>query len=198
MGDCALCRQNVGFLVGSWMPQGNNKLLGNHPEIGVQLGGESKFWRADGIFSYRCSRARNRYTVDSLGHSVTTDEFNSWMLGVEGGFKFLRSSTFSADVFAGLAYDVIFSIEEAGDPEEPVSHSSLAASIGLRQRFFLNQRSGRYIGAIVRYSLVDYDNPGGTDLSGNTLSISFIFGWIVHETLNQFLDKLNYKGSRRP
>jgi hypothetical protein len=190
-------RANVGILIGSWIPQGNNSLLGNHPEIGLQLGGEAKLWRADAIISYRFSPAKREFLVDSLGQLTPTRKFSSWLFGIEGGLKLLDTPVSSTELFGGLGYDVIYSITEAGDPENRVGHGSLAASIGFRQRLFLNQRSGWYVGGVIRYSVVGYGNPGGTDLSGNTLTISFVNGWSFNETLKQFLRKLNYKGNWR-
>jgi len=190
-------RGNIAVFSGSWRPQGNNKFLGNHPEIGIQFGGETKSLRFDGVISYRFSSAKDSFLVDSLGQIVPTNTFNSWLFGVEAGYKFLDFHKFSSDIFVGLGYDVIFSVTKAGDPETLKSHGSLGASVGLRQRVFLNEQNGWYVGAIVRYCIVDYNNPRGTDLSGNTLSISLVTGWSLHETLYQFLRKLNYKGNWR-
>jgi hypothetical protein len=190
-------RGNIGILIGNWRPQGNNKLLGKHPDIGFQMGAEWKLWRVDAIISYRFLSAKNKYQVDSLSNIVATDEFDSWLFGIDGGVKFLDNSLFSTDLFIGIGYDAIYSLSKEGNPEEHIAHGSFAASFGLRQRVFLNRRTGWYIGGTARYSFVDYSNPRGTDLSGNTLTISIICGWSFHETLNQFLKKLNYKGNWR-
>jgi hypothetical protein len=190
-------RGNIALFSGSWRPQGNNRFLGNHPEIGIQFGSEWKSWRADGVISYRFSSAKDSFLVDSLGQIVATNTFNSWLFGIEGGFKFVDFSRFSSDLFVGIGYDVIFSVSLAGDPNSLKSHKSLGASAGLRTRYFLDKSSGWYIGGIMRYSLVDYGNKGGTDLSGNALSISLVTGFSLHETLHQFLKKLNYKGNWR-
>jgi hypothetical protein len=191
-------RMDAGLIIGSWRPQGHNRLLGNHPDIGIQYGTEGRLWRVDGTFCYRFSSAKNSYEVDSLGQIVSTNEFSSLMLGLDAGIKLFDNPVFSTDIFGGAGYDVIYSVSEAGDPEKTVKHGSWAASIGLRHRFFLNQSEGLYAGGIIRYSLLDYSNPGGTDLSGNTLTIGLVMGISFHATLQQFFDKLNYKGSRRP
>ncbi len=188
---------NVAFFTSSWRPRGANRLLGNHPEFGMQVGGEGRRWRSDFIVSYRFSSSKNRFVVDSLGTLVSTDEFNSWFIGLDGGYKFLDTKLFSADIFVGLAYDVLLSVTKDVDPKEYVNHRSLAASVGLRQRVFLNQKSGWYLGGMVRYSVVNYGNPRGTDLSGHTLTFSVVTGWSFQETLGAFLNKLNYKGNRR-
>ncbi|MDX9859049.1 MAG: hypothetical protein RBT76_14780 [candidate division Zixibacteria bacterium] len=190
-------RGNIALQAGNWNPQGANRLLGAHPELAVLIGGETKRWRLDGVIAYRFQRAKNKYDVDSLGHIVSTDDFDSWLFGGEAGFKILDLRRLSTDIFVGLGYDVIFSIEEEGDSEEWVSHGSLATSFGVRQRFFLNERAGWYVGAAVRYSMVDYGNTGGSDLGGNTLTVSLVTGWSYHETLKQFLKNLNYQGNWR-
>lgn len=191
-------RLNFAFAIGSWQPQGDNRLLGNHPEIGLYVGWENHPWRIDGVMDYRFMEADNDYTVDSLGVPVATDEFNSWLFGIDIGFKLYDTKVMSTDLFAGIGYDYILSIKEDGDPPSRKALGSPAMSVGLRHRFFTGQRSGTYLGAMVRYSMVEYGNRGGTDLSGNTLTLSMTFGWSIHETLKQFLDKLHYKGSSRP
>ena len=190
-------RGDIGFSLGSWRPQGDAELLGEHPEIGITLGGEGPHFRINATINYRFLSAENEFTVDSLGEPVQTDKFNSWLFGVDGGFKVIDNNFMSTDIFLGLGYDVIFSITEAGDPNEYQTHGSWAASFGVRQRFFVKKRTGFYVGLQARYSVVGYDNPGGTDLSGETVTLSLITGWSIHETLDQFLDKLNYKGSWR-
>ncbi|MCP4705250.1 MAG: porin family protein [candidate division Zixibacteria bacterium] len=190
-------RGHMSILMGSWIPQGNNKLLGNHPDLGFQIGGEGKLWRADFVFGFRFVQSKSNYLIDSLGQIVSTKEFSSTYLGAEIGLKFIDNSTISTDIFVGLGYDHLNSVKKINDPEEYVHHGSFTANIGLRQRIFIDKRKGWYIGGIVRYGLVDYNNPGGTDLSGNTLTISLVTGWSFHETLDQFFRKLNYKGDWR-
>ena len=191
-------RGHFAFLLGNWNPQGNNRLFGPHVELGLQGGPEWHRWRLDFTINYRFSHSREMFIVDSLGQPVRTDKFNSWLFGGEIGYKVFDNATLSTDFFVGVGYDVVFSITEAGDPEEYKSHGSLALSAGIRQRVFLNHQSGWYLGGAVRYSKVDYGNSGGTDLSGNTLTVSLISGWSLHATLKQFLRKLNYKGNWRP
>ncbi len=191
-------RGNVAFLVGSWQPQGDLKFLGKHPEIGFQAGAEQRWWRVDGVVDVRFRNSPNEYLVDSLGQIVSTKKFYSVLLGCDAGVKLVDNMAFSTDLFVGLGYDYMGSVTQEGDPNTTKFHSSIGASVGVRQRFFLNPRSGWYVGGILRYGPVDYSNPGGTDLSGNVATISFITGWSFHETVNQILGKLNYKGSRRP
>jgi hypothetical protein len=188
---------NFALLLGNWNPQGENRLFGHHPDVGVQLGWEGRKFRADGTISYRFQSSDNPYTVDSLGNWVATTKFNSWLFGVDCGLKIFDTRTLSTDIFGGFAYDVVYSVTKATDPVEHVSHGSAGASIGLRQRIFVNARTGMYIGAMIRYSVVDYSNSGGTDISGNTVTVSAVIGWSVNETLQQFLKKLNYKGNWR-
>ncbi len=191
-------RGNIALYIGSWRPQGNNEILGNHPEIGVQLGGEGNLFRADAVLAYRFMNTKNEYIVDSLGQLVSTNRFTSWMLGAEAGIKLFDNRILSTDIFIGLGYDAIYSARTDKNEDDFITHSSLSGSVGLRQRFFIDQKKGLYLGTIVKYNTVGYGNPGGTDLSGNTLTLSLVCGWSFNETLNQFLDKLNYKGSRRP
>ncbi|MDH3890099.1 MAG: hypothetical protein OEV49_03365 [candidate division Zixibacteria bacterium] len=190
-------RGHFGIVLGSWRPQGKNSILGYHPVIGLQMGGEGHRWRSDLVLNYRFLSAKNKYQVDSLGHIVETDRFGSWLVGLDLGLKFIDHGRFSTDCFVGVGYNAIRSVKKAGDPETVKVHSSFAASAGLRQRVFLSRRTGWYLGAQIRHNFVDYSNAGGTDLSGHTITISVVTGWSLNATLNQFLSKLNYKGSWR-
>jgi hypothetical protein len=190
-------RGHIGFQVGDWIPKGNINRLGKHPDIGLQLGGEGNLFRGDAVISYKFLSAKEKYQVDSLGQLVPTDEFNCWLFGAEGGVKFIDRGRISTDLFIGVGWEVLLSVVEAGDPNTQKTHSSPFFSFGLRQRIFLDKRSGWYVGGAVRYSIVDYSNSGGTDLSGNALTVSIVTGWSIHETLKQFLTKLNYHGDWR-
>ena len=191
-------RGNIALIIGGWMPQGNNDVLGNHPYFGLHVGGETHRWRTDFVFNYRFGSSKNDYEVDSLGQIITTDEYRSVLLGIDGGLKLWDNMAFSTDIFIGCSYDAIYSVQKTHDPDKNVTFGSLAASCGLRHRFFIDRTSGLYFGGVLRYSVVDYDNFRGTDLSGNTLSVSFIIGRSYHATLQQFFNKLNYKGDQRP
>lgn len=191
-------RGNVAFLVGAWMPQNNIGFLGDHPNFGIQLGGEGKKWRGDLVLDLRFVDSKNEYIVNDNGSLVSTDEYSGLLLGIEIGRKLFDNRSFSTDVFVGLGYEQIVSGERSDDPDQGIIHGSIAPSIGLRQRFFLNDHTGWYIGGNIRYSYADYSNRGGTDLSGGAVTVSFITGWSMHATLQQFLKAINYKGSWRP
>lgn len=188
---------NLALLFGNWNPQGRNRLLGNHPDIGLHLGWEGRAFRIDGVISYRFNSSANPFVVDSLGELVSTSKFNSWMAGVDVGYKVIDTRRTSTDIFAGVAYDAILTVTTREEPVDYRTHGWLGLSVGLRQRLFVHAPSGTYIGALIRYSKVDYDNLRGTDLWGNTLTVSLMVGWSVNETLHQFLGKLNYKGDWR-
>ncbi|MEW6015593.1 MAG: hypothetical protein AB1690_09745 [Candidatus Zixiibacteriota bacterium] len=190
-------RTNVSFSIGSWIPSRELDLLGNHPDIGFQLGGENHKFRYDFGINYRFSPTKDKYLVDSMGQIVATDQFNCWLFGVDAGLKFIDNQSASTDIFVGVGYEVVYSLTEKESPERIVTLGGLGASIGLRQRFFIDRRTGFYLGGIVRYSYVDYSNPRGTELSGQVLTVSLVAGWSLHETLNQFFKELNYKGNWR-
>ena len=185
-------RADVSLSLGNWRPQGANKILGNHPELGFQLGAENQSWRTDMVLNWRLGKAANQYEVDSLGSRVSTRDFSSLLIGVDVGRKLIDHWWCSTDIFVGLGYDFISSIEEKD--QEPVIIGSINGSVGLRQRIFFDRSYGYYLGGSVRYSLIDYGNPGGSDMSGNSLTVSLMVCMSVNATLSQFLKKLNYRG----
>jgi hypothetical protein len=188
-------RGNIALLMGNWSGASGGDVIGNHPELGLQLGGEGEHWRIDGTLSYRFVKTTREYLVSSGSNLLSTKHFDSWMVGLDVGYKFIDNGSISTDLFFGVGYDAIYSAPLSDD--EWVTHSSAAFSVGLRHRIFMNARTGWYLGGILRYSVVDYANPGGSPLPGNTLTISLVTGWSYHATLKQFLEKLNYKGDWR-
>jgi len=191
-------RYDMAVFIGGWIPSKGVTVLGNHPDVGLTVGSEWKTWRVGLTCNYRFLSAKDRYIVDSLGFRVRTDKYQSVLAGIELGYKIRDNQKYSTDIFLGLGYDVIWSIQKNEESPTYIYHESITPTFGLRHRFFLNQRNGLYIGGQARYSFADYNNPGGTDLSGNYLTISLIFGWSHHATLEDILNKLNYKGNWRP
>lgn len=188
---------NVCFSVGSWIPSGNIRLLGNHPEIGGQLGAEWKKWRGDLDINLRFVSAKHKYLVDSLGYPVYTKKYFGLNFGIDVGRKVYDRGAFSTDLFLGIGNELIYSISVAGDPKEYVWHNSVGLSIGLRHRFFYDPGRRYYIGSIIRLSSVNYDNPHGTDLSGSALSILLMWGGNFRQDLSEHFREINYKGSWR-
>ncbi len=188
---------HLSFLIGGWNPQGANRRLGSFPEVGLQFGGETKRWRTDFALLFRPGDARDSITVDSAGSLVTTNRFEGGFLGLEQGLKFFDTRTQSADMFVSLGYELVYSKSLGGNPEEHVSHNSWSFGGGLRYRLFVFPRLGWYVGGIARYSFVDYPNPRGSDISGNTLSLSLVLGISGNATRRELLDDVNYRGDYR-
>jgi len=58
-------------------------------------------------------------------------------------------------------------------------------------RFFYNKKQTQFFGLQVRHNFVSYDG-GGSDLSGNTLSLNLIYGIMINQNVVSRLDRLKY------
>jgi len=78
------------------------------------------------------------------------------------------------------------------NPDNDKSHliSSLNTNFGLGYRYFY--KNGEYIGLQGKYNIVNFSNPGGTNFSGNTLTISLIVGGFFNEKKSNALNQLRY------
>ncbi|UCH90220.1 MAG: hypothetical protein JSV49_06170 [Thermoplasmata archaeon] len=160
---------------GAWIPQGNNKLLGNHPEIGGSVGLTGALIQADIALAFRFLDSKQSYVMrDDLGSLQSTSKFQGWYLGADVSRELITVRNFSFDIVAGLGYDGFLGI--SGNEDESKHVNSFNLNLGCKPKIFLDRYHTEYIGIQVRYNFVWYYTHGGTDLSGNTLSISLCYG----------------------
>jgi hypothetical protein len=168
---------HVGVVGGMWIPTGKNKVLGQHPTIGFQFG--IKNHRGYGLNLSMVLRLRNASNTIILNFQDTLRETRK-MLGGEYGISLgkdiYRDVKNEINVFAGLSVDGLTSTVTADGViyDEHLSH--VGFSLGASYRRILKQTG--FIEFQPRYNFVSYDTNGGTDLSGHTISIRLLFGFL--------------------
>lgn len=165
-------RLSIGFLTGLWIPNGNTATLGNKFQIGIFMGGRVHGWGADLQVAFRLGRASSHYMVSYDGEFVSTDYFLGAQILLLASRRIIRSGSYEAELQVGLGIDGFDAIDSK---ESPKTIISLGNSIGVTQYFFAPSDFA-HVALQTQFSFVSYDTGGGTDLSGNTISINLIFG----------------------
>ena len=186
---------NINLFTGIWIPYGNASLLGNHPLLGMQVGGHKQKMTYNMTFALRLGKSKNEYTIIRDGNTETTDKFMGGYFGFDIEREIMRLGKNEFDILAGLGYDGFSSFmtnTEDDNPDNDIGHSigSLNTNFGLGYRHFYSNKS--YIGVQGKYNIVNYVNTGGTNLSGDILTISIFYGGFINHQKEYELNELRY------
>lgn len=165
-------RLSLGILTGVWMPKGGTELIGDKFQVGMYMGGRVHGWGADILIGFRLGKASNPYQVVHDGAKVSTDHFLGGEILLMACRRILKAGSHETELQLGLGIDAFDAIE---DEENPKTIISFGNSIGIAHYYLIAGGSAQ-IGLQLQYSFVDYDTNGGTDLSGNTLSLNLLLG----------------------
>ncbi len=167
---------NVAIPMGAWIPLGNLKTVGSHPYLGMRIGMKYRKLFAGVEFGFKFIKSPNTYQVYENDSLYDTDHFFGANLGLELGYElfFIKNNHF--DLIGGVAFDgfTALKVDYPGtDDDLTKSINSLNLNIGVGYKYFLNPYN--YIGVEWKYNFVDYNNPKGTNLSGNAITINLIY-----------------------
>jgi len=186
---------NLNFLTGIWIPFSNASLLGNHPLLGCQLGMHKQKMTYNLTLAFKFLKSKNEYTIMRDGNIETTDTFFGGYIGADIERELFKFGKNEFDLLAGIGFDGFQSINvntEDDDPNNDVGHSihSLNTNFGLGYRHFLSKRT--YLGLQGKYNIVNYVNSGGTNLTGDNLTISLVLGGFFNDRKYYELKELRY------
>ncbi len=177
---------------GYWSPRGANRILGNHPLLGFQLGLKNDGWLYGFAVQFSFLNARQSYTVRHEGELVATKHFFGGFIGLEGGKELWRSQRSEIDALAGIGWDGFDALTSKKN-ETAKTINSLNLNLGLGVRRFLKPYESGYIGVEGRYNFVNYASNGGSDLSGNTITLRVVYGWLGNARKNSRLRAFGYE-----
>jgi hypothetical protein len=186
---------NLNFFTGAWIPSGNAALLGNHPLLGMQVGAHTPKMTYNLTMAFRLFKSKNEYKILRDGNIETTDKFFGGYFGLDIEREILKWRKNEFELLAGIGYDAIASVledTEDDDPNNDVGHTinSLNTNFGLGYRHYLSDKT--YIGLQGKYNIMNYANKGGTDLSGDILTISLFYGGFINHQKDFELNELRY------
>ncbi len=168
-----------GLYFGFWNPSGNLDVLGVHPQVGMSV----DVVRGRALYGMQLrlgfGDSSRPYTTEIGGNYISTNNFLQITAGLQAGIDLLDHPSHSLFMTGGLAYDAIDPTSTA-DREAGLTGDlqtlNLNAGITLHRRF----DRGNLFAISVNYHIVNYDNPGGTDLSGNVLTFGVAYGIMTH------------------
>lgn len=174
--------------MGMWLPNGPLSVLGSHPYIAYNLGGRGEVIMVDYTFGLRFGDAKNDYTVLKDGVYYNSNNYISWFTGVDIGCKLFRTRKSEVDLLAGVGYEEIQTLFEPVDDDVANTQSvkSFYANAGLAYKIYVRDAVIRgkhkrsYFSLQAKYNFVNYNNRGGTDLTGNALVIGLVYGSYSH------------------
>ena len=170
-----------GGTLGWWSPMGKLRTMGNHPQAGFITGGTI----SDFLFGFQMKigflNTPIHYEAVVDGELYETRNFTQVFLGIHGGINVFSDPVNAFYITGGAGYDGIDPLKHSHRQEDStdVSHmiNSLNLNTGLTYKRIINER--RFFSVMMRYNFLDYRNRGGSDLSGNAVTVGFAYG--IHE-----------------
>jgi hypothetical protein len=186
--DARKPREHWTGYAGIWSPLGENKVLGSHIDLGCGVSRKMGRFDVGILLAGRFLGARDEYNIGHGGEIVGTDHFTGVYFGPELGLETVCIGRYALDLLLGGGLD---SFEAYSNDDDFEWISSWAFSVGFRHRVFVGASRSRYLGLQARHYFVDFDSQGGSDLSGNTLSVSVTFGGWHKPRGEETLERLN-------
>jgi hypothetical protein len=186
---------NWSFNLGGWIPVGPIDVLGPKIEFGGQCGVRGRHFGVDLGLLFRFLDSKRPWVARHKGKLYQTDDFQSIYIGVEPNYTVYSAMGSRLEIFSGIGWDGIMGLtpdvidEDAGDYQ-----NSLNVNFGFTQRFFYGSNRDMFVGLQARYNIVNYYTDGGTDLSGNTISINLIWGGMAHGSVDSELSWMKRDG----
>ncbi len=164
-----------GLYFGFWNPGGSLDALGVHPQVGLVVDAV----RGNVLYGLQLrlgfGNTSRPYTTEIDGQLVSTNNFLQVKAGFLAGIDLLSSPTHSVFVTGGLGYD---GIDPTSQADREAGRTATLHSLNLNTGLTLHRRfdRGNMFSIMVNYNIVNYNNPEGTDLSGNVLTFGVAYG----------------------
>jgi len=170
-----------GGTLGWWSPMGKLRTMGHHPQAGFITGATT----ADFLFGFQMKigflNTPVHYEAVVDGELFETRNFTQLFLGIHGGINVFSDPVNAFYITGGAGYEGIDPLKYAHWQEESTDVSNMINSLnlntGLTYKRIINEQ--RFFSVILRYNFLDYRNRGGSDLSGNAVTVGFAYG--IHE-----------------
>ncbi|HPB05908.1 MAG TPA: hypothetical protein PKV50_07045 [Prolixibacteraceae bacterium] len=184
---------HIALLSGLWIPTGELKVLGIHPEIGLLSGWKKKKMNYDLAFSMKFCDTPKPYWATR--HGKTSPEQTQMFIGgyfaFETSYDLISHKKHSLQLATGIGIDGFDAFRSDSLMNlEAASTNTFNFNAGFSYRYFYKKNT--YIGARVKYNIVDYTRSGVIDLTGNTLSFQVVIGGLENSVKYQQLDLLRY------
>lgn len=190
---------HMALVMGVWIPTGELKPIGVHPEVGFQMGAKHRKMNYDFTLSIRFLNSPNQYYArkpkesDSL---MLTDHFLGGYIGLDVGRDIFSRKGHEIQISGGIAMDGFDAFKADKDKDlEGASTWSYNFNIGMAYRFYI--KNSFYIGIRTKYNIVDYTLNNVVDFTGNPVTVQFSIGGLSSIHRETELKALGYNGFRK-
>ncbi len=170
---------NIAYFAGIWMPTGNLKILGNHPEVGFQMGQNRTKMSYDFTLALRATKAKNSYPYfdKTTGKEEYTNHFFGGYVGIEAARNLWVKKTNEIKALGGFGWDG-FDVKDNTNEQNQKDNSQTASSVnfnfGLGYRKFM--MGWGYLALHVKYNVVNYRMNNTVNFTGNPITIRLFMG----------------------
>ena len=155
---------------GVWIPTGELVTVGTHPILGLQWGFRHKIHDFNLTVDFRFLNTKEPYEVMREGTIYSLNDFFGGYLGVDYICYLAVDSQIDFGILLGAGYDGF----DVSVPTKPYEIDSFNFNAGIRLNLYGKGRN--YLGIQPRYNFINYGNKGGTNFSGNAISLQLYFG----------------------
>jgi hypothetical protein len=181
---------------GAWIPFGNTSTLGVHPLIGCDIGYKVDKMIYNFSMYIKFGTTPNKYVIIFEGNRDTTNYFLGGYIGFDVEREFFKVNNNEFHILAGVGWDGFDAVETnssyySSNYNKGKSINSLNINAGLGYMHYF--KNSKFIEVRFKYNYVSYSNKGGTNLSGNTITTSLVFGGFTNFYKRNNLRAINYQ-----
>jgi len=178
---------DFGISTGIWSPTGNLSRLGNHPTFGCYIGGRDKGFVGLMNFMIGFTKSPNTYEIMQDDTLFTTNHFEQYYIGYDVAQSIAYNKRHDLAILGGIGYDAIVGLTRSRNGNydanlKPKVMKTLNLNFGIGYKLFLTHKVAEttihrsYLGINAKYNIVNYKNSFGTNMSGNTFTITLSYG----------------------
>lgn len=186
---------HISWVTGVWIPTGELKKLGTHPELGFQIGAKHKKMNYDLIMTFKFVNSPNDYYArrTKADNSLElTNHFFGGHIGLDLGRDIYTRNGHEFQLTGGVAFDGFDALKENQKNDfESETTWTYNFSFGLGYRYYI--KNTFYLGLRAKYNIVDYSLNNVVDFTGNPITIQLVIGSVNNRLRNDNLKALKHK-----
>lgn len=167
----------LGLYAGVWQPVGRNSLLGTHPLFGTFIGWGNYYWEIVANIHFKFLESANEITTIHKDQLVTTRHFFGGYIGLDITYNWVTTRHYDIGTTFGVAFDGFDVVKSSSSgANDGKSINGLNLNLGGKFRYYLSIERSHYLFISGHYNFLNYENSGGTDLSGGALTFFAGYG----------------------
>jgi hypothetical protein len=162
-----------GLYSGMWIPTGRDRVLGSHPLFGMDFGQWINRFMWNFNLEFQLGATSNYYNVIYYGATTPSNRYGAVYVGVNFGYSLFTIKKSVFYLTAGIG-GTGFTPVEGDDNHDELDINSFTRNVGVGVQHF--SKKGNLVGVALLYNWVGYQNPGGTPMDGNAVTVRLTLG----------------------